>query len=423
MTTEAYTPAAPALVQGVGPYAIPHAYTPGSIRAAVQVGAELVELSPADFTVTPEASDSAGQLMLAPATAALYAGRLLFRRRATAVQQGWQGVLGNREKGLERQLDILAQGLQEYVDVAARSLRAPIPMPEFVPAPGRALIFDAHLRPVMGPNAADIAAAAPAAAAAVAAADRAEAAAVGVVLARGLVEAQTGAWLLAMPDGLTPRRDELFAIDRAVRRLVDAGVWAKLSLLSVFCGDRAAASLYDLRNPAITWAAAEGAAHHRGSGWGLGAGASDAPVLTATATPATLTAQTAATLGVLIAGSGASPAVVSAPLFALTPCDGSGPVVRLHQATAWLPEPDDLIEGFSAVVRDGTALRWYRDGVLIATDTLASTAAPSATPVQILRGDGNHRVAAVFAGAVLDAEDIHILAQALSALRAEIGDF
>lgn len=114
MTTEAFTPPPRYTISGTGPYNIPHEYRHAIDFAPVVRSANtLVELTPADYLVAPDTSTTQGDLTLTVAAAAIYDGYFLYIVRTTADEQGWVGVAGAREKGLEQQLDILAMAIQD----------------------------------------------------------------------------------------------------------------------------------------------------------------------------------------------------------------------------------------------------------------------------------------------------------------------
>lgn len=142
MTVETFTPASIYTVAGIGPYAIGHPYTEGSIRAFVTVGGVEVALEAGDIIVTPAAAAVSGSLFLSAGAAATHAGRALRIERDTTAEQGWVGVLGEREKGLETQLDRLTYVVQELDAVDARTLRTRDPIPAFVPEPNRLVGYD-----------------------------------------------------------------------------------------------------------------------------------------------------------------------------------------------------------------------------------------------------------------------------------------
>jgi hypothetical protein len=142
MTVETFTPAPIYTVAGIGPYAIGHPYTEGSIRAFVTVGGVEVALDAGSISVAPSAAPVAGDLYLSPVAAATHAGRVLRIERDTVAEQGWLGVQGEREKGLEAQLDRLTYVVQELDAVDARTLRTRDPIASFVPEADRHLLFD-----------------------------------------------------------------------------------------------------------------------------------------------------------------------------------------------------------------------------------------------------------------------------------------
>lgn len=123
MTTEAWTIAPVYTVAGTGPYAIPHPYAAGAIQAFVTVAGARVLLSSVNYTLTPTAAAATGNLFLTPAAAATHAGRPLTIDRRTPDEQGWVGLQGEREKGLEAQLDRLTQSIQEVRRDAGGAVR------------------------------------------------------------------------------------------------------------------------------------------------------------------------------------------------------------------------------------------------------------------------------------------------------------
>ena len=157
MTTDTFTPLPPYLIQNAGPFAIGWPYDAGAVRAVAILNGLRSELVPdIDFTVTPVASTVGGALVLQAARAAEFDGGELYVTRDTTPEQGWQGVLGQREAGLEAQLDRMTRRLQEQDQELVATLRTDGPLRPLSPVPGRALIFDAQGQPVMGPDAAAI---------------------------------------------------------------------------------------------------------------------------------------------------------------------------------------------------------------------------------------------------------------------------
>lgn len=123
MTIDPWTQAPEYTISGIGPYGIPHPYRQGAIVPAVRTTTGLAPLSGTEFTVTPLAADTDGDLYLSPTTAATYAGLKLVIDRVTPDEQGWVAVLGEREAGLAAQLDYIVQAVQEVRAMAAGAVR------------------------------------------------------------------------------------------------------------------------------------------------------------------------------------------------------------------------------------------------------------------------------------------------------------
>lgn len=149
MTTEAYLEAPRYTISTSGPYAVPHAFSRTSdiaVKVLASDGTAAVLQQIVDYTITPNESDSGGDIVLTPAAVAAHAGKTLVILRQTAVEQGWLGRAA-RERGLEAQLDILTRGLQ---DAAASLRRAPLLAPESEardigmpdPVPARVLVWN-----------------------------------------------------------------------------------------------------------------------------------------------------------------------------------------------------------------------------------------------------------------------------------------
>ncbi|PZQ99933.1 MAG: hypothetical protein DI533_04705 [Cereibacter sphaeroides] len=113
MTVETFDPAPLYTVSGVGPYLVPHAYVDGTIMAVAGEFPAAVPLTGADFDMVPASSLSAGTMYLSSGAAAAHAGKPLRITRRTPREQGWLGLMGEREAGLESQLDLIVMGLQE----------------------------------------------------------------------------------------------------------------------------------------------------------------------------------------------------------------------------------------------------------------------------------------------------------------------
>ena len=121
MTTPVATPAEAYTVAGTGPYAIGFAYGQGEILATVINAGVRTDLTEGvDFTVSPLETETTGNLTLIGGAEVTHAGAQMIIDRDTAAQQGWVGTQGEREKGIERQLDTITRALQ---DLAARLLR------------------------------------------------------------------------------------------------------------------------------------------------------------------------------------------------------------------------------------------------------------------------------------------------------------
>lgn len=173
-------------VAGTGPYAIGWPYASGAVRAVVVLAGVRTELvAGTDFTVAPLSSDTTGNMTLSAGAAATYAGGTLYPSRNTVAQQGWIGVLGDREKGLEAQLDVLTMKAQEVEHVGGGLLRLDAPTLPFVAVPDAVVMFDATGQPKSGPTATAVAGAQQAATDAIAARDVALAAAASALNANG----------------------------------------------------------------------------------------------------------------------------------------------------------------------------------------------------------------------------------------------
>jgi hypothetical protein len=123
VTREIFTPHGGSIVAGIGPYAVPHPYAAGSLAVFTDQGGQLVPLAAEDWSVMPAETAVSGNVYLTAQAAVREAGRTLFIRRATVPQQGWQGVLGEREAGLEAQLDLLTMVVQDASHDSATAIR------------------------------------------------------------------------------------------------------------------------------------------------------------------------------------------------------------------------------------------------------------------------------------------------------------
>ncbi|RIA01332.1 hypothetical protein D1122_01320 [Cereibacter sphaeroides] len=152
MTIDTATPSATYTISGIGPYGIEWPYTAGSVQVGIGIAGLVQSLDPSYWSLTPSSTTTSGDLYLTEAAAETYAGMTLVIERETLNEQGWAGVLGEREKGLEAQLDTIIMAQQEMRDQLARSLRLPGAIKPFLAAAGCALIFDATGQPIAGPT-------------------------------------------------------------------------------------------------------------------------------------------------------------------------------------------------------------------------------------------------------------------------------
>lgn len=142
MTIEVFVPTPLYLIEGTGPYAIPHPYDRGAIVVSIVTTRQVIPLDHDDYTTTPEAGTTGGDLFLSDIAAALHEGQRLLIERLTTDEQGWRGLLGERERGLERQMDIHTMAIQEVRRHAGLSLKSLTPLPPIVPDDGRVLMFE-----------------------------------------------------------------------------------------------------------------------------------------------------------------------------------------------------------------------------------------------------------------------------------------
>jgi hypothetical protein len=142
MTVEAFEAASPATIVIGATYDIPWPYMEGGVIAVVVNDGERIVLDPADYAVDPTSSGTDGSLTLTAGTAALYEGGSLIITRETPVEQGWQGLLGYRERGLEQQLDATVMRVQELGAQLQTTFRADVPIAPVAQAPGRVIAWD-----------------------------------------------------------------------------------------------------------------------------------------------------------------------------------------------------------------------------------------------------------------------------------------
>lgn len=179
-------------IGGIGPYPVTWPYLTGGLVVSVDIAGIVTALDPADFTADPAEGASGNVFLTAPA-AATHTGRQLFITRETPAEQGWQGVLGERERGLEAQLDRIVMLVQELRQLAASSLRiqGAAPQPAYVTGAG-VLMWDGTTLDI-GPDASEIEAAqAQALAAAASAANAAASAAAAATFNPGLYLTKSG---------------------------------------------------------------------------------------------------------------------------------------------------------------------------------------------------------------------------------------
>ncbi len=156
MTVEAWNRTPEYTISGTGPYAITHPYAAGAIVAQVRLDTGLLILNPSEFSVTPEAGEVEGNLFLSSGAATAHAGRRLIIDRVTPDEQGWLGVQGEREKGLEAQLDRTVQSVQELRARGDGALRIRGTLDPFDWAEGTVPLRQGN-QVVSGPTAAQIA--------------------------------------------------------------------------------------------------------------------------------------------------------------------------------------------------------------------------------------------------------------------------
>ncbi|RWR32528.1 hypothetical protein D2T31_00655 [Sinirhodobacter populi] len=136
MTVPIFEPAGPYIIQGIGPYEIPHPYEQGAIVARVIIEGEVVALDMSEVTVAPVSSISTGDLYLSASLVAEHLGRSLWIDRETDAVQGWEARYGDREVGMERQLDGGTMVDQELRAAVRGALRMRGAVDPYVPVPG-----------------------------------------------------------------------------------------------------------------------------------------------------------------------------------------------------------------------------------------------------------------------------------------------
>ncbi|MDD8024270.1 MAG: hypothetical protein PHX82_14310, partial [Paracoccaceae bacterium] len=162
MTIDVFVQTDPFVVAGVGPYQISSPYIEGAIRVHAVIDGVPMQLTEGDdFTVTPASSASTGDVVLSAAAAATHAGRDLWIDRDTVAMQSWEARYGDREVGMEAQLDRLTMAVQELREQLRATIRGRAALAAYDPEPNRVPIIRADgLGLENGPSAEQIAGAA-----------------------------------------------------------------------------------------------------------------------------------------------------------------------------------------------------------------------------------------------------------------------
>lgn len=156
---ETATPVVRYTIAGIGPYTIGFPYFAGGIVAARELAGVSTALAPADFSIAPLVASPSGVLYLTLGFATANAGAALVIKRVTPDEQGWVAVLGERERGLEVQMDRGIMAAQELRAALAGALRyAGGTVADFVPQEDKVVLWQGG-KFVAGPTAAEIAAA------------------------------------------------------------------------------------------------------------------------------------------------------------------------------------------------------------------------------------------------------------------------
>ncbi|RWR35009.1 hypothetical protein D2T29_00590 [Sinirhodobacter populi] len=158
MSVPTFEPTQPYMIQGIGPYAILHPYEEGAIIARV-VGddGELITLDTAAVTLSPASSMTTGDLYLSAQVASQNVGRTLLIERDTDAVQGWEARYGDREVGMERQLDREVMAIQELKRQMLTTLRGTTAMAAYQPEAGRVpVVTEDGAGWMNGPSGADI---------------------------------------------------------------------------------------------------------------------------------------------------------------------------------------------------------------------------------------------------------------------------
>lgn len=142
MTREAFSPSPSYPIDGVGPYQITHPYKEGTLVVAAVLNGNRVELLESEYIVSPAESLSTGEITLTNQAATDYDTGTLYIRRATDVEQGWLGQSA-REKGLEAQLDWLAEAVQDLTSAGKRTVRLDGETSPVTPEDGHVIVWEA----------------------------------------------------------------------------------------------------------------------------------------------------------------------------------------------------------------------------------------------------------------------------------------
>lgn len=156
MPVEPAVPETSYIIASAGPHAVLWPYAQGAVRAyVVKAGIRTDLVEGTDFTMAPLAATVSGALTLSPAAFAAQTGGQLLIYRETVTEQGWTGLLGDREKGLEAQLDLSVMRLQELDGQSKRSVKTPpaelqgLELPPAADRAGKFLAFDALGRAIV----------------------------------------------------------------------------------------------------------------------------------------------------------------------------------------------------------------------------------------------------------------------------------
>lgn len=197
MTVEAWSLTPEYTIAGTGPYTITHPYATDAIRAQVMTDAGLVTLGGSEFSVSPTAADIEGDLTLSITAATAYAGLPLIIDRVTPDEQGWLAVQGDRESGMEAQLDRIVQAIQELRLGGNGAVRIRGVLDAFDWQDGTVPLLDGN-RVISGPTAAEIAAAQAHAETASAGAEEAAASAAAALAKQNSMLLWRGTWAVSV---------------------------------------------------------------------------------------------------------------------------------------------------------------------------------------------------------------------------------